>query len=77
MFEVESVTKTYVPLAATTSKIFFALQSLANIHFLYQFSLSFFMETIYNVLNKNEILSKIPKNDLQKRRTTIFNEIFV
>jgi hypothetical protein len=35
------------------------------------------METVYNLLNKNENLSKIPKTDLEKRRIVIFNEIFV
>ena len=35
------------------------------------------METVYNLLHKNENLSKIPKTDLEKRRIVIFNEIFV
>lgn len=34
------------------------------------------METIYNVLNKNEQLLKIAKTDLYRRRVTIFNEFF-
>ncbi|CAD8134930.1 unnamed protein product [Paramecium octaurelia] len=76
MNEVMNTTHSYVPLANTTSKIFFSLTSLANIHYLYQFSLQFFMDTIYNVLNKNEQLQKIPKQDLIKRRILIFNEMF-
>ena len=56
MNDVLTVTQTYVPLASSTSKIFFSLQSLANIHYLYQFSLAFFMDTVYYVLNKSENL---------------------
>jgi dynein heavy chain 1 len=76
MNEVLAVTQTFVPLASSTSKIFFALQSLANVHYLYQFSLAFFMETVYYVLNKNENLNKIPKHDIERRRIVIFNEFF-
>lgn len=39
MTEVMNTTQSYVPLANSTSKIFFSLTSLANIHYLYQFSL--------------------------------------
>lgn len=35
MEEVKSITRTYEPLASSTSKIFFSLTSLANIHYLY------------------------------------------
>lgn len=34
------------------------------------------MDTIYIVLNKNEALQKIPRQELDKRRNTIFNEFF-
>lgn len=39
MKEVEAVTEEYVPIANMTSRMFFALDSLPQIHFLYQFSL--------------------------------------
>ena len=35
MSEVTAITQTYVPLASSTSKIFFSLMNLANIHYLY------------------------------------------
>ena len=35
MSEVTAITQTYVPLASSTSKIFFTLQSLERIHYLY------------------------------------------
>lgn len=34
------------------------------------------MDTVYYVLNKSENLQKIPKNEVEKRRITIFNEFF-
>jgi len=34
------------------------------------------MDTILNVLNKNESLQKIGKTELKKRRVCIFNEFF-
>jgi dynein heavy chain 1 len=34
------------------------------------------MDTVYDVLNKNELLQKVPKGELEKRRLIIFNEFF-
>lgn len=34
------------------------------------------MDTVYYVLNKNELLQKVPKGELEKRRLIIFNEFF-
>ncbi len=34
------------------------------------------MDTVYYVLNKNEMLQKVPKGELEKRRLIIFNEFF-
>lgn len=39
MLEIEEVTKDYLEIAKMTSKIFFSLDSLQNVHFLYQYSL--------------------------------------
>ena len=76
MGEVLAVTQQYVPLAASTSRVFFAILTLSNVHYLYQFSLQFFMDTVYHVINKNEQLQKVPKGELDRRRLIIFNEFF-
>ena len=52
--EVTEITETYIPLANSTYKIFFSITNHANIYYLYQFSLTFLMETIYNLLSRNE-----------------------
>jgi len=39
MEEIEGVTKDYLEVAKMTSKIFFSLDSLSSVHFLYQYSL--------------------------------------
>jgi dynein heavy chain 1 len=56
MNEVEEVTAEYAPLASMASRIFFSLDSLSSIHFLYQYSLQQFMEIIFNVLKNSEKL---------------------
>eukprot|EP01016_Furgasonia_blochmanni_P042655 TRINITY_DN567_c0_g1_i1.p1 TRINITY_DN567_c0_g1~~TRINITY_DN567_c0_g1_i1.p1 ORF type:complete len:874 (+),score=315.79 TRINITY_DN567_c0_g1_i1:204-2825(+) len=77
MQEVQQVTNTYDPLAQASSRIFFAMLSLGTVHYLYQFSLQFFMETVYTLLNKNEGLHAIPKTESQRRLDYIFNELFI
>jgi len=56
MGEIEEVTREYVPLANMASRIFFSLDSLSEIHFLYQYSLQFFMDILFSVINKSEKL---------------------
>ncbi|CAF5190795.1 unnamed protein product, partial [Rotaria sp. Silwood1] len=41
--EVEKVSQEYLPMGKACSSIFFTLSSLSTIHFLYQYSLRFFM----------------------------------
>lgn len=55
MQEVEAVTEDYVPIANMTSRIFFALDSLPTIHFLYQFSLTQFMHTLFSVIKSDKL----------------------
>ena len=76
MLEVQKVTADYIPLAEACSKVFFLLVSLKNLHYLYDFSLAFFMEIFNELLNKNETLLAAPKTDLPLRRKIIFDELF-
>ena len=57
MAEVESVTNIYRPLSVQCSGIFFAMETLNQIHYLYQYSLQYFMEILYSVIQKSEKLS--------------------
>lgn len=47
-----------------------------TIHYLYEYSLNFFMDTFINLLTKNEELQKISRDKLKERRKMIFDLIF-
>jgi len=61
MSEVETVTDGYKPIAEAASKVYFALESMSNLHYLYEYSLAFFMDTIMKLLDNDEKLKKIDK----------------
>ncbi|RLN48678.1 hypothetical protein BBJ28_00009539 [Nothophytophthora sp. Chile5] len=47
---VEAATSRYRPLAKASSRLFFALENLSSVHFLYQYSLGFFLSLLTKVL---------------------------
>ncbi|KAH6926569.1 hypothetical protein HPB50_019808 [Hyalomma asiaticum] len=59
MAEVEAVSLQYQPLAQACSSIFFTLEGLHQAHFLYQYSLHFFLEIYNDVLTNNSHLTGI------------------
>jgi dynein heavy chain 1 len=74
--EVEAVTNGYKPLAQAASKIFFALLGMANLHYLYEYSLQFFMDTIFGLLENEDRLNAIAKKDSDKRKAMINHLLF-
>jgi len=76
MKEVDEVTEDYLPIANMASRIYFALDSLPTIHFLYRFALPQFMHILYNVIQKNEKLQSIPKTNHDARRKCLTQELF-
>lgn len=74
--EVMTVTNSYKPLAQAASKIYFAMLSMSNLYYLYEYSLQFFMEIIFNLLEHEERLSAIPKKEYEKRKSEILNLLF-
>jgi hypothetical protein len=50
-----------------TSRIFFTLEAMSQISFLYQYSLQHFMEFVFAVLHSNEALAKVPKSNPEAR----------
>ena len=76
MKEIEIVSNQYLPLSNMTSRIFFTLDSLSQISFLYQYSLQHFMEYIFAVLHTNEELQKLPKSNPDARLRVIIRELF-
>ncbi|XP_050037127.2 dynein heavy chain, cytoplasmic isoform X2 [Dermacentor andersoni] len=59
MAEVEAVSLQYQPLAQACSSIFFTLEGLHQAHFLYQYSLHFFLEIYNDVLTNNSHLTGV------------------
>ncbi|CAN7979476.1 unnamed protein product [Ixodes pacificus] len=59
MEEVETVSLQYQPLAQACSSIYFTLEGLHQAHFLYQYSLHFFLEIYNDVLTNNSHLTGV------------------
>ena len=60
-----------------TSRIYFSLESMGSIHYLYQFSLQQYMDTVYSVLKENAIVKEIPANAYAQRLQGITKQLFV
>lgn len=76
MKEVEQVSNEYVTLASAASRIYFAMESLSEVHFLYHFSLQFFMTVVSGVL-KSKDLSALAPTDYEGRLQSITHNLFV
>ena len=75
MKELESKMNEYAPLANKASRIFFALDSLEVIHYLYRYSLSFFMDILNYVIISKEV-QEVPKNQYAIRQAKIIQILF-
>ena len=75
MKELESTMNEYAPLANKASRIYFALDSLEVIHYLYRYSLSFFMDILNFVINCKE-MQEFPKNMYSERQSKIIQLLF-
>ncbi|CAF4574901.1 unnamed protein product [Rotaria sp. Silwood1] len=77
--EVEKVSQEYLPMGKACSSIFFTLSSLSTIHFLYQYSLRFFMEIFEHILYHNKRLESIidPVQRLDIILKSLFETIFI
>lgn len=53
MAEVEAVSGQYEGLAVACSQLYFALEALRDVHFLYHFSLRFFQDILTEVRGKS------------------------
>ena len=66
----------YSPTANKASRIFFALDTLETIHYLYRYSLAFFMDVLNYIITSKE-LSGIPKTSYDERQNKIINMLFI
>lgn len=72
--EIETVSQQYMPLSQACSNIYFTMDSLNQIHFLYQYSLKMFLDIFTSVLSQNEKLAAL--TDYTQRLSVITNDLF-
>lgn len=72
--EIDTVSQQYLPLSQACSNIYFTMDGLNQIHFLYQYSLKMFLDIFTSVLTKNSKLTGV--SDYVQRLTYITNELF-
>jgi dynein heavy chain 1 len=73
MRSVEDATSRYQPLAHACTQLFFTLENLTAVHFLYQFSLSFFLKVLTDVLQSKGVVSS--KSRLDSLTETLFTQM--
>merc|ERR1719495_2336981 len=74
MKEIETTSHQYLPLASACSSIYFTIDNLHQIHFLYQYSLQFFLDIFHSILVDNPALTGV--KDYQKRLDFITAALF-
>jgi dynein heavy chain 1 len=72
--EIEQVSAQYMPLANACSSIYFMLDNMHQMHFLYQYSLQFFLDMFNSVLNGNPKLNSA--KDHSQRLDIITRDLF-
>jgi len=72
--EIETVSQQYLPLSQACSNIYFTLDSLSQVHFLYQYSLQFFLDIFHSVLYNNSRLKET--TDYSQRLSIVTSDLF-
>merc|ERR1719495_1400349 len=74
MADIENTSKQYLPLSSACSYIYFTIEGLHQVHFLYQFSLKFFLDIYQKVLTKDSRLEAL--KDSAKRLALITSNLY-
>ncbi|XP_054005626.1 dynein heavy chain, cytoplasmic isoform X1 [Hylaeus anthracinus] len=72
--EIETVSQQYMPLSQACSNMYFTMDSLNQVHFLYQYSLQMFLDVFTSVLSQNPRLTNI--TDYTQRLSVIISDLF-
>ncbi|XP_019877694.2 dynein heavy chain, cytoplasmic isoform X2 [Aethina tumida] len=72
--EIEMVSQQYMPLSQACSNTYFTMDSLNQVHFLYQYSLKMFLDMFSTVLLNNPQLNGV--SDYQQRLNIITKDLF-
>lgn len=73
--EIETVSQQYKPLSQACSNMYFTMDTLNQIHFLYQYSLKFFLDIFSSALLSNEKLKTV--SDHTQRLNIITQDLFL
>ena len=73
--EIETVSLQYKPLSQACSNMYFTMDTLNQIHFLYQYSLKFFLDIFSSALLSNEKLKTV--TDHTQRLNIITQDLFI
>jgi dynein heavy chain 1 len=74
MEEVKVVSEFYRPLAVASSNIYFTMEQMSLVHFLYQFSLHHFLDLFYAILHNNTHLAGV--SDQAQRLEILKTDLF-
>lgn len=77
MDEVKSISNAYVPLASAMATVYFSLERLVDLCFLYQFSLQFFLDIIARILTEQAPQKENEKVDPNERLQVLSKAFFV
>jgi len=77
MEEVEAVSILYQPFAIACSRIYFALENLAEVHFFYQNSLTYFLDIFNECVNRKNESDEDQNARLVALSKTLFREVYV
>ena len=75
--QINEVIDQYQSVSQLSSKLYFILQKLSDIDIMYQFSLTFYMNIVQQLLTSNEILEKVDKQENQQRIGIIKEQLLV
>ncbi|CEM16453.1 unnamed protein product [Vitrella brassicaformis CCMP3155] len=76
MDEIDLTSQQYMPLAQSAARIFFSMEQLGTVYFLYQHSLQFFLDIFHDALRDQDALSKVGRDDYTARLGVIFDSLF-
>ncbi|KNC52645.1 cytoplasmic dynein [Thecamonas trahens ATCC 50062] len=78
MEEVEGVSSQYAPMATSCSRIYFSLEQMGHVHFLYQYSLQFFLDIFEVTLLHNPHLEALtePMERLEVLMADLFATVY-
>ncbi|KAJ3439563.1 dynein heavy chain [Anaeramoeba flamelloides] len=74
--EIEKISNLYQPFSLATSRMYFVLEQMSIVHFLYQFSLNFFLEIFKKVVNVNNPKLETVKEDKQQRLQILSRDLY-